>query len=493
MQWFPRLKRLDLLLILGLTGLYFFTRLYHLTALPIFVDEAIYSRWAQIGLHDPAWRFISLTDGKQPLFMWVAMAPLKLFSDPLFATRLVSVVSGWFTLAGLWYAGFLLRDKRTGYYAATLALLTPFLFFYDRFATVESMLTAFGVWVFIGSVLLARTRRLDVALILGMVAGFALLVKSPAQIYLLLIPFAYIFVKRERGLDKKDVVKYLALIVSVFFLAEVINNIQRLSPWMYMISRKNGDFVISPLEMLRLHPLRIWQNFVDTQKWLWAYLTWPIYLMSVVGAYMLAKNLRHFLLVSAWVWGPMTALITTALLYRPRYLVFIVPYVLLYAAFAIPKKALFSYILLATISLLPIRFMYLSYVSPLTMPLIKADWDYVSGWASGNGVKEISDWLVKRARQVGHDLNVYTEGTFGLLPHGIELYTSDRTKQIQITGIYPVNEVPPLPVRQNAEVNRETYFIINNTQVKALPPNSEEILSFKKADESYIRLYRIFP
>ena len=94
---------------------------------------------------------------------------------------------------------------------------------------------------------------------------------------------------------------------------------------------------------------------------------------------------------------------------------------------------------------------------------------------------------------MGGDLDVYTEGTFGLLPHGVELYTSPLTNRVKITGIYPVVDIPPLAVRQNAEAHPETYFILNNTQVKALPPNSEEILSFKKADDSYIRLYRIFP
>ena len=91
------------------------------------------------------------------------------------------------------------------------------------------------------------------------------------------------------------------------------------------------------------------------------------------------------------------------------------------------------------------------------------------------------------------DVEVYTEGTFGLLPHGLELYSDGRTKKLKITGLYPISDIPPLAVRQNAERNSETYFILNNTQVKALPPNSTEIMSFKKADESYIRLYQISP
>jgi hypothetical protein len=262
---------------------------------------------------------------------------------------------------------------------------------------------------------------------------------------------------------------------------------------MYMITRKNGDFVISPLTMLIEHPYRIWQNFIDTQRWFMAYLTLPIYGLAVYGMIKMSRSLSKFLLVSSWVWVPMMALCTTALLYRPRYLVFIVPFVLLYVVEAFPVKTKHRLMMLAVFSLLPLRFMYQSYFSPLTMPLIKADWDYVSGWASGNGVKEISDWLVKRARLVGEDIDVYTEGTFGLLPHGVELYTSENTNQIRITGIYPVTNIPPTDVLENAKRNKETYFILNNTQVKNLPPNSVEILSFKKADDSYIRLYQILP
>ena len=426
--------------------------------------------------------------------MWVAMPFLQFIKDPLVATRLVSVFSGFLTVVGLWYAGFLLKDKRTGYLAAALAVISPFLFFYDRFAVMESMLTASGIWLFNIGYLLAKSKRLDVALILGISAGLAFLVKSPAQVFILLIPAAYLFMSEDKSrFEKKNLIKYIGLLVIVFVLAELINNIQRLSPWMYMITRKNGDFVISPFTMLMEHPYRIWQNFIDTQRWFIAYLTLPVYGLAVYGMWKMFRNLPKFLLVSAWVWVPMMALVTTALLYRPRYLVFIVPFVLLYAVESFPVKTKHRLMLLAVLAIWPLRFMYQSYFTPLTMPLIQADKDYVSGWAAGNGVKEISDWLVKHAREVGTDLDVYTEGTFGLLPHGVELYTSQRTKKLRITGIYPVNEVPPLAVRQNAEANPETYFIINNTQVKSLPPNCVEILSFKKADESYIRLYRVLP
>lgn len=494
MQWFPKLKMRDWFILLCISLAYFATRLYALDSLPIFVDEAIYSRWSQISLYDASWRFISLTDGKQPLFVWAAMPLLYFISDPLVAARLVSVFSGFLTIAGLWYAGYLLSGKRAGHLAAILGIITPFLYFYDRFAVMESMLSAAGIWVFNLAYLLAKSRRLDIALILGITGGLALLVKSPAQIFLLLIPVAYLVLpSADNRFSRSSLLKYLALFAVIFVLAQAIYNIQRLSPWMHMINRKTGDFVVSPLTMLRENPYRIWQNFVDTQRWLIAYLSLPIYGLTLLGIYKMFKNLPKLLLVSAWVWLPIMALVSTAMLYRPRYLVFVTPFLLLYTIHAFPHKTKHRLIILALLSIIPARFMYLSYFSPLQMPLIQADQDYVSGWAAGSGVKEISAWLVERAKTVGREIDVYTEGTFGLLPHGLELYTATRSRNVKITGLYPTVDIPPLAVRQNAERNDETYFILNNTQVTALPPNSQEILSFKKADESYIRLYRIFP
>src|SRR5574343_1375587 len=69
-------------------------RFYHLTILPVFADEAIYIRWAQVMKAEETLRFLPLSDGKQPLFMWVIIPFLKLISDPLIAGRIVSVLCG---------------------------------------------------------------------------------------------------------------------------------------------------------------------------------------------------------------------------------------------------------------------------------------------------------------------------------------------------------------------------------------------------------------
>ncbi|MBM3209681.1 hypothetical protein FJZ40_05350, partial [Candidatus Shapirobacteria bacterium] len=66
-------------------ALFFLFRLYDLTIIPVFADEAIYIRWAQVMRAEPTLRFLPLFDGKQPLFMWLVIPFLKLISDPLVA------------------------------------------------------------------------------------------------------------------------------------------------------------------------------------------------------------------------------------------------------------------------------------------------------------------------------------------------------------------------------------------------------------------------
>ena len=85
---------IKILLTFFLVILYFFSRLQNLTSIPVFCDEAIYIRWAQIIQAEDTMRFVPQSDGKQPLFMWINAVTLKLFSDPLVSGRIISVFSG---------------------------------------------------------------------------------------------------------------------------------------------------------------------------------------------------------------------------------------------------------------------------------------------------------------------------------------------------------------------------------------------------------------
>ena len=99
--WLNRTTLFTIIIFLAGSCLYFLTRLFSLTAIPVFGDEAIYIRWSQIIRNVETLRFIPLTDGKQPLFMWIVSSIIQFFSDPLFAARLISVLAGFGNLMAI--------------------------------------------------------------------------------------------------------------------------------------------------------------------------------------------------------------------------------------------------------------------------------------------------------------------------------------------------------------------------------------------------------
>src|SRR3989344_1220918 len=144
---FVKKYRIELVIAVLLTCAYFFLRLYRIMSLPIFTDEAIYVRWSQIARFDASWRFISLTDGKQPLFVWISMTFMRIVDDPLLASRLVSVGAGFLTMIGLFFLGReIFKNRWVGILSSATYLIYPFALVYDRMALYESLIGALMVW-----------------------------------------------------------------------------------------------------------------------------------------------------------------------------------------------------------------------------------------------------------------------------------------------------------------------------------------------------------
>ena len=145
---------------LGLIVSYLFLRLTNIMNLPIFTDEAIYTRWSQIARYDASWRFISLTDGKQPMYVWWDMVFMHLVHDPLLAGRLVSVVCGVLSMIGLYFLGKeIFKNKWVGLVSAALYVLFPFALVYDRMAMYDTMVGTFTIWSFYLEILLVQNPR----------------------------------------------------------------------------------------------------------------------------------------------------------------------------------------------------------------------------------------------------------------------------------------------------------------------------------------------
>ena len=126
-------------------GLYLITRFAYLTRLPVFADEAIYIRWAQLGLNEPdKYLLLSMLDGKPPLHNWLIKPFLFIFKDPLFAGRFLSVLAGGATIYFMYkITHYLTKNKDLAYLSAFLATILPFWVTNHRLALAESLLSLF--------------------------------------------------------------------------------------------------------------------------------------------------------------------------------------------------------------------------------------------------------------------------------------------------------------------------------------------------------------
>jgi predicted membrane-bound mannosyltransferase len=179
--------------LVGVLALAFAIRIYHLTILPVFADEAIYIRWSQIMVNEPTLRFLPLSDGKQPLFMWVLMFLVRRFPDPLWTGRMVSVMTGLGIVTGVGALSYLLFGSAAAALASALLwAVSPFGVFFDRMALVDSMLAMWILWTLFFGALTAKTRRFDMAMLTGFALGFGLLTKSPAIFAVAMLPTVWV-------------------------------------------------------------------------------------------------------------------------------------------------------------------------------------------------------------------------------------------------------------------------------------------------------------
>ena len=171
--------------ILLLSFVYLLLTLTNLTILPIGNDEGIYLDWGMRSLAKPGYLYYSLNDGKTPLLMWFFGVFQKIFDDPLFAGRLVSVFAGLAGLLGLYKIGVTFLDKKTAIFSSLLFVITPIIFFYNRMALMEAGVATAGIWSAYYFLKFQRSNTISDALKTGIMVGIGFFIKTNAAIFLI--------------------------------------------------------------------------------------------------------------------------------------------------------------------------------------------------------------------------------------------------------------------------------------------------------------------
>ncbi|MDO8638591.1 MAG: glycosyltransferase family 39 protein [Candidatus Daviesbacteria bacterium] len=497
--------KIEVIILFSLIAAYFILRLPNLTLQPIFADEAIYVRWAQVMRAEPTLRFVSVTDGKTPLFMWFLIPIFKIFKDPLFAGRFLSVVSGFFTLLGVFFLTKKVFNIKAALWASFFYVITPYTVFFDRMALVDSMLSSFTIWIIYFAIWLRERLRLDLAMILGYLMGGAILTKTPGLINLLILPFSIIAFKRQ---GKNSLLKLFILWGVTIVIALIMYNMLRLGPEFNKLSSRNADYVFS-FQELKPRPLDPFiPHFHDMSDWFPKLFTIPTLIFIALGIfYSLKKFNNRALVVLIWTAVPLLFSMTFLRTFTARYLLTSIAPSLVFAGYGLNQlleKVKFQKsvkVIVALIIVLPLslQFDYQLLVSPPPQSLPKEERiGYFEDWTAGYGFKDIANYILGKSQpKAGHPLDdkkvvLGTDGFFGTLPDGIQIYLDKANVAI-------VGSTATISAQvRNAARDNKTYFIGNKKNLEGKVKNViliKEYPKAKSADGSFDStvLYQVLP
>lgn len=423
----------------------FFYRLPNLTKLPVFADEAIYIRWSQIMAHEPTLRFLPLSDGKQPLYMWFLMFFVHRFNDPLFIGRLISVFAGLGSALGIFILAFVLfQNQKISLLAMFFYIVSPFSVFFDRMALVDSTLNLFVVWTFIFGVLTAKTKRTDMAMLAGFALGGASLVKSPALFIAIIFPSVFLLTNfQNKFLSKKfvlDVLYSLFLLGITYTIALVFYNILRLGPNFHLLTSRTKDYVF-PINHVFENPFDpFFAHLYNSFEWLYILLPFFIFPLLFLGILQnIKKYFKEISFLLIWFVFPLSVQAEFAKVFTARYIFYLIPPLFILSALVINtnKKLLkLSYFFVSIYVLQAIFFSQRLITNPIIAWLPYSERSgYLEEWTAGWGIKEVAI-LLKEESQKNPDqkITIGTEGYFGTLPDGLQMYLEGE-KNITAIGI----------------------------------------------------------
>jgi len=513
-------KTLSVLIVIAL---FFFTRLIRITSLPVFADEAIYIRWSQIIKNIETLRFIPLTDGKQPLFMWLVVPFLSYISNPLIAGRLVSVLSGFLNIVFLFLTTNLLLYKnnkhanpinliidsiKANFYPSLLSsiiyILLPFTLFFDRLATPDNLLSAFSLIAIFLTILQSKYYRLDISIILATTLGLAWITKSPA-LYFIAISTAFLLANLFINKNNQKI-KGLFHILLVPTISFIIYNLLKLGPQFHMIALRNKDY-IWPLSEILKHPLDPFKPHLMAAFNVYKYfLSWPFIILFPISLILSIKNKKYKTITPPVIYvfltflAPLLATTSMAKVFTGRYILFtITPLILILVSLLsgstkTPKLPRFFipliFILIFTPNIIKANKIIFS---PFDLNLPDTEAGYINDWTAGWGLKDISDYLIDRSKHA--NVIVGTEGAFGTLPDGLQIYT-DSVPRLTIIGQgVHLSQIPASLLEAN-QYGDEVYLLINSDRhfLDVSELNKMEVIdTYTRPDQTELVLYELKP
>ncbi|MEK7092363.1 MAG: glycosyltransferase family 39 protein [Patescibacteria group bacterium] len=483
-------------LLLFLCSIYVVLRLVSIRNLPMFVDEAIYVRWAQAGLHNPDLRLTSLSDGKQPLFIWLVTFAMGYIPNPITAGRLVSIFTGFLTGVGLFLLAYeLFKNKWVSILTVTFFACLPFSLAFNRMALYESTSGMFLVWSLLLGILLTKNLQLHYSLTLALFLGGGILTKTTGFLSIYLLPVLLFLLPISKSNRISRLFTWTSLVVVAIGASLLYYSVLHLSSQFYQVNEKNAIFVYHIEELIQYDAFLNWIPHLATlANWIMLYTSIPTAIFFIASLFFLTSQWKQKMILLLWFIIPFIGygLFGRQLNARYLYPIFL-PLLPLFSANILDayKHTKIKKLIILPIFICIFSMFFVDYrivFSLASSPIPKEDLSqYINGPSAGGGIKQSVAYLSQKAQE--GPIYIATEGIYGSLPTtAMELYFLDYPS-VQKSGFEVSGRVPKLLAEKTHEM--PVYIVFNQTQN---PPNwpMGKISEYKKGiSDSYLRLYRL--
>jgi 4-amino-4-deoxy-L-arabinose transferase-like glycosyltransferase len=404
MSWLKKLYFSHSVLLLALCYLLF--RLPLLTKLPMFSDEALYIEWGWREVHIPGQLFHSVYDAKQPFIMWFFGLGQTIFPDPLWGSRIVSIITGFISLLGIYFLGRRLFNQRVANISALLYIVIPFFNFFDRQAMVDSAVVASVIWSFYFLYGTVTSPSLRSSLLLGAVLGLGMFTKNTPVIFL----FTAVVIQCLVAVRRHTIIRTLTYLIYTLTVIFIINLPLYLEPVFWTTLNTNSRWTFTLAELLKFPVSQWFQNLIGNLELLFVHFTPPLFLVTILGfwKYFKLRDIK-FRLLLLWLIIP-----ASIYLFLERFMNFMIfRYITPFIPLLIFPAALFLSRhprWLIPVLILPIVFSLLITFNPLAFFQIQARvtrYSYIDGYVTGYDTGYELNEIVKFIRRESQKQPVY--------------------------------------------------------------------------------------
>jgi 4-amino-4-deoxy-L-arabinose transferase-like glycosyltransferase len=415
---------------------YWAVRLHHLTAYPVFDDEAGHIRQAKM-----VWKLLPFSGADDGRVLNILLyAPFWPFGDgALWVSRAAYLMAGAAGFAALLCVGRILFGASAGRWAGVAFILMPFAFFFERIALADTLGIPFVALVALFS-LRAAARSDRWVLLAGGLSLAALFLSKLTNLLFGFVPVLWLwwFLRspvgsRRPGLWSGPVRRVIATyLIAAAALAPIV---------LFLVFRAHSTLGFANVAVrTEAAPLaeRLARQFGTLSEYPAAYLTWPIAALCLLGLGLgllaprivgqanslpdktLMMHGRGVLYILALIAVPLLAFVIGANSLESRYLAPLAPGLALLAGVGaaglssslsrLPRLATHGLVLAAMGLGGSFQFMWAGWYAPEKLALPASDQpDYIFGWPSGFGVDAAERYVLERAAQ-GPVAVVLTEG-----------------------------------------------------------------------------------